>query len=846
MAAPHLAALAALPGVTLKSTMADAAAFVAANPPRAITFTVEVNGRGARMFVCTTPEGWRAVVDAVARGNDYHLHECFGDRAARERACTRFFVDLDVLCETEEDMVHNRALTDAALVELQNYLILEGKPFISKCDADGFSPTKNAFKVSTHLVWGHWLRACELVWYAQYLRDELAAHNLHGLQDMDPAVYHGLGLRLVGNSKIGDPRVKKLVFGNLEDALLQPPELDPHLMLHVTPPEQASVSKRARSDERVDVNELHALVPCYEQTAAHTAYDEWVRVGMALADAAHTTQEFDAVRMVWLRFSQLSPRFNETAALSKWHSLLQTRTRVTVATFYRGARLGNPDLYHRVRAQYLPAHTHTHKGHAEVFQRLRGGEVVYTHQRWFLLGSDSRWAEDTSGSKSMVMLLLAETLLAFVDTQYPEKGKVHANVESKAWLSGVMSFLEGLCTDDTFFSRLDAEPYELAFTNGVLDLRTWQLRPIIPEDYISKSTGFPFAHRVPEEELTAVQRFFEDVFLQADIRQYNLASLAGFLVGDNPAQKLTFWLGSGANGKNKVATLLQHTLGGDHQAGGYCATWSKAVLLELPKVGAPNPELYVPGVRFVVVDEIDADDELDPTQFKLITGQGDIVCRRLYGQPIVYRPAFKIGVLSQYRGRFKRVDFACERRLDTLPFCTEFRLREETDPAKSFNPANPLHRLRSLDGFPEAVLKSWRLAFVHFLRPYLQHWMECHGAVPKPPLVSTMEREYLSTQDPVGVFVRERCVKDTLANARGPVHKFLVSAAYAEFLRANEMTAREMPPSTFKAAVASHGFPLGKAYHGRVAFMHMRLRDGDGDGFMDPNPPAASGAVHYE
>jgi hypothetical protein len=101
------------------------------------------------------------------------------------------------------------------------------------------------------------------------------------------------------------------------------------------------------------------------------------------------------------------------------------------------------------------------------------------------------------------------------------------------------------------------DPNLLGVQNGVVDLRTGELLPSVPEQRITRSAGAAFD---PKALPSRFLKFFEQVQPDPQVRDY-LQRLAGYsAVGWSNEQKFYTFGGSGANGKSTYMGLIMDAL----------------------------------------------------------------------------------------------------------------------------------------------------------------------------------------------------------------------------------------------------------------------------------------------
>ena len=86
--------------------------------------------------------------------------------------------------------------------------------------------------------------------------------------------------------------------------------------------------------------------------------------------------------------------------------------------------------------------------------------------------------------------------------------------------------------DSTFFEKLDTIPHLIGFENGVYDLNDERFREGCPEDLISLSTGYDFAHDDDDTvDYHIKDRLISAIFEDADTCIYTLKIYAACLYG---------------------------------------------------------------------------------------------------------------------------------------------------------------------------------------------------------------------------------------------------------------------------------------------------------------------------
>jgi putative DNA primase/helicase len=182
-----------------------------------------------------------------------------------------------------------------------------------------------------------------------------------------------------------------------------------------------------------------------------------------------------------------------------------------------------------VPADPLPGEPMTELGYAKRLVHVYGDRLRYVSawRRW-LVWDGKRWAHDATGqsarwAKSIARRITADALAEPDDRKREAAVRLARRGESSAGVSGALNLAsteaEVVVTPDD----LDADPYLLNCTNGVLDLRTGELLEHDPSMLLTKMTGAAYD---PDAAGTAFKKFLGEVQPDAAMRAF-LARLLG-------------------------------------------------------------------------------------------------------------------------------------------------------------------------------------------------------------------------------------------------------------------------------------------------------------------------------
>ena len=219
---------------------------------------------------------------------------------------------------------------------------------------------------------------------------------------------------------------------------------------------------------------------------------------------------------------------------------------------------------------------------------------------------------------------------------------------------------------------LDADTWLFNVTNGTLDLRTCQLRPHRPEDFITKLC--PVAYD-PAATAPEWNRFLDRIFGgNGDLIRFIQRAVGYTLTGTTVERCLFLFHGVGANGKSTILSVLRALLG-DY------SSQTPAETLMVKRNGAiPNDIARLKGARFVCAVETEEGRQLAESLVKWLTGGEDLITARfMRGEWFDFRPTFKLYIASNHKPEIRGTDRAIWDRLRLVPFNVTIP-PEERDP----------------------------------------------------------------------------------------------------------------------------------------------------------------------
>jgi putative DNA primase/helicase len=193
------------------------------------------------------------------------------------------------------------------------------------------------------------------------------------------------------------------------------------------------------------------------------------------------------------------------------------------------------------------------------------------------------------------------------------------------------------------------------------DLRTGQLKPPDPEDYITKVTAVPAA--APGTPHPLWSKFLARVTNNDQDLQGYLQRGAGYcLTGSIKEHALFFLYGGGANGKS----VFVNTLIGIWDR--YAITIGTDMLMVSHTERHPTEIARLRGCRLAVGGEIEIGQTWAEAKLKKLTGSDRLQGRYMRQDFFEFDPQFKLVIVGNNKPSLRGVDEAIRRRLHLIPF----------------------------------------------------------------------------------------------------------------------------------------------------------------------------------
>jgi len=333
------------------------------------------------------------------------------------------------------------------------------------------------------------------------------------------------------------------------------------------------------------------------------------------------------------------------------------------------------------------------------------------------------------GKKIIQWLELAERLRKWMKTS-----------EDMARINAAIGGVKKMLTLDT--AVLDAHPYLLNVQNGTIDLRTGQLRPHDPADWITHIAPTDY---LPGSTCPNFERFLVEVL--DDERARFLQRWFGYCAtGETREQKVVLHIGGGGNGKGTIFRLLHHVLGS------YVHDAAPNLLTGTGSDRHPTEIADLFGRRCVVSQESDEGAVLREGFLKRASGEDMMSGRWMFKDFFSFMPTFKLQLLTNHKPIIKGQDFGVWRRLLLVDYAHKYGSAEEVARGEATRVGDmdlTMKLMAERQGILTWIVKGAKEWYNFKLRP--------------PASVVEASLAYRDEQDRVREFVADRCIVDRTA-----------------------------------------------------------------------------------
>ncbi|GHE15653.1 DNA primase family protein [Streptomyces alanosinicus] len=466
--------------------------------------------------------------------------------------------------------------------------------------------------------------------------------------------------------------------------------------------------------------------------------------------------------------AESTPRFDPQAAAQQMLELQESEPVTPVLPAQVSApKVFSPPDSARQEPVLLPPHL-SDRGNARLFVQLYRSRFRHVEGLGWFAWDGYRWKR-TGGEKAALWaagemaedLPQTDPLGRYGDRELAaHKRRTLSTTGIKALLTQAKAAPDLSVDPDT----LDGDPYTLCTPAGVVDLRTGQLHKPDPErDFHSRATSVaPQRMPTPRWERFLADTFGDDAEGREMIGFLHL--LLGYsITGDVGAQVLPFLHGEGKNGKSVLLDTMIQILGD------YADAAPPGFLMDRGAFSEHSTELTeLHGRRLVVCSELKPNDKFDEARVRLLTGGDKIKARRMRQDYFSFTPTHHLWLLGNHRPEVSTGGFAFWRRIRLIPF------------------TRIVPAARRIDNLAFELVRDEGPGILNWLVDGARRYLATRDPLDGPDRVRVATTEYAQTEDHIGRFLNECCIREADSPADLRVEQGLLYGTYQGWCTAGE------------------------------------------------------------
>jgi putative DNA primase/helicase len=297
----------------------------------------------------------------------------------------------------------------------------------------------------------------------------------------------------------------------------------------------------------------------------------------------------------------------------------------------------------------------------------------------------------------------------------------------------------------------DREPWWLACTNGVIELKPFKFRDSRPADYVK--TVCPTEFKGLDEPAPIWEKFLLEVFGgDEELIGFIQRLLGCALVGEVLEHVFPIFWGRGRNGKGTIFETIKHVMGAlvdpiqvetiiDPGRSGFS--------------GGPRSDIMsLRGKRITWASETREGQRLD---IKKLSGGDTLTAREPYGRrEITFKPTHTLFLITNHKPKADPTEYSLWERVYLVPFEYSF-----VD-----NPRELMERKKNI--FLGEQLKREASGILAWMVRGCIEWQRVGGLFP-PGSVKAATEQYRQSEDLIGQFINECCTVHGQAEAQAGV-----------------------------------------------------------------------------
>lgn len=423
---------------------------------------------------------------------------------------------------------------------------------------------------------------------------------------------------------------------------------------------------------------------------AKGSYPEWRKIIWALHSMGETYRE------IAHKLSNRKGANYDRDALDKlWDDCKDGL--INIGTFYHYAKISNEVMFKEICAKYAPPLDISLEELTDIFKCAEKiaptikKTLKLCNEAWWVLGDKQLWklikdpafyiileirkyidySENKVGRTKMITECEEEAAALHI---IREKYLKHYNkINCPSYISLCKSYLKVHLCDNNFEDKLDNTPNMLAFQNGMVDLKTGELRlgGIQWDDYLTDTIRYDYMPPNPVKT-AKLKSYLKQILNNDDTHLEYFLQILGFTFLGTPhlEKSLYFMLdgtegGKGDNGKTFYFDILDSLMP-------HYVYKSKGTLLEDGNSKVHKQLVMTKGKRLVWTDEFSRTKKMNPELMKELADGKTIENEVMFGTSDKINIQFKLFILSNFMIKIDPTQSAVYNRYKQASFCSNF------------------------------------------------------------------------------------------------------------------------------------------------------------------------------